>query len=326
MKKILLIALESLILLGLVHAQNGPAEKWNYYMGGSENEHAKFVLECSDGGFLLIGETRSNDGQVSGNHGSYDAWIVKRKSDGTSDWKYCYGTKGLEYAFQAVEVNDGYVIAGEKEYQAWVFKISKSVSFLWEQSYPSSNGDISSFHAIIKKNDGSFLAGGYTNRYNARIMNLSASGSLLSSALLSMGRSIEEIRLPSDGSILVLGNQDQNEPGCFGGELPARGDVWIAKLTQSYNTIWNKYYGGTTYDVFVDAEINANNEIYFIGRTYCKGQITGPNNIGANWPDARFTWLAKANSSGTLLNAKIVSSNPFYQDLGFDYNCVTVDC
>ena len=37
---------------------------------------ANTILQIDDGSFILAGTTASNDGDVSGNHGSFDSWIV----------------------------------------------------------------------------------------------------------------------------------------------------------------------------------------------------------------------------------------------------------
>ncbi len=324
-----------LIFITSIHiavAQTGPGELWNYFAGGSKDESAEFVLECTDGGSLLVGSTRSNDGMVTNFKGASDAWIVKRRNNGTAEWQSCIGASSYDYAHQAVEVSDGYVVVGKKNNDAWVFKLNKSGSLLWEKTYPTGNQRSSELYAIHKKSDGSFLVGGYTNGYysNAMIWNLNSSGNLINGVSYQIGNVIKEIRNTSDGNILIMGDYyNSNEAGCFGGEVPAKGDVWIAKVSNNtYDPIWSRYYGGTTADYFVDGEINANNEVYIIGTTLCKGSITGPNNIGATWPlpDRAFNWLAKINASGTLTHIIIVTSSPFLLDVGWDYHCVTTDC
>ncbi len=315
---------------GILIAQTGPAEKWNYHAGGSKSEQAVFVLECTDGGSLLVGSTSSNDGMVSGNHGSLDAWIVKRRANGTSEWQFCFGTSYNDRAMQAVEVNDGYVIVGQKDNDAWVFKISKTGGLIWEKTYPTGTLATSALFAIRKKSDGTFLVGGHINHNisgNAMIWNISSTGVLIHGLSFTIGYTIHEIRLTSDGNILIMGDYNEREEGCYpNSEVPCYSNLWLAKVTPSFQIIWSKYYGGSTCDLFVDGEMNANNEIYLLGRTYCKGNITGPNNIGGNWPDVQFTWLAKVNPNGVLQNAIIVSSNPFYLDHTADFYCVTTDC
>ena len=54
---------------------------WQKTFGGSQVEAASSIVSTSDGGFIVAGYTYSNDGDVSGNHGSglnpVDAWIIK---------------------------------------------------------------------------------------------------------------------------------------------------------------------------------------------------------------------------------------------------------
>lgn len=328
MKNWILYSIVLTFCLNVLNAQTGPAEKWNYYAGGSRQDLAAFILETTDGGSLVVGRSDSKDGLVVGNHGGTDAWIVKRRNNGTAEWQSCIGTSGDESAHQAVEVNDGYVVVGQKGTDAWVFKISKSGSLLWEKTHVAQVRTWTTLLAIRKKPDGTFLVGGITNNYkNAMIWNLSTTGNLLSGVTFTIGNSIHEIRITSDGNILVMGGFDANEAGCFpNSEVPCYGDIWIAKLNNGYQVIWSKYFGGTTCEGFIDGEVNAADEIYFLGRTYCKGNITGPNNIGANRPDAAFTWLARVSSGGSLLNTRIVSSEPFIWDYTSDFHCVTTDC
>jgi hypothetical protein len=58
--------------------------EWQKCLGGSGDEYIYSILPNSDGGYILSGGTDSNDGDVSGNHGSVDIWIVKL-ADGTNN-------------------------------------------------------------------------------------------------------------------------------------------------------------------------------------------------------------------------------------------------
>lgn len=50
---------------------------WQQCLGGSSIEEAFDIQLTSDGGCVFSGVTGSNDGDVSGNHGGYDMWVVK---------------------------------------------------------------------------------------------------------------------------------------------------------------------------------------------------------------------------------------------------------
>ena len=56
-----------------------PQISWQKALGGSAYDRANSVIEISDGGDLVVGYTDSNDGDVSGNHGGADMWVVKLK-------------------------------------------------------------------------------------------------------------------------------------------------------------------------------------------------------------------------------------------------------
>lgn len=51
--------------------------QWQQCMGGSCDEEAFDIELTPDGGAIFTGATCSNDGDVSGNHGNYDVWVVK---------------------------------------------------------------------------------------------------------------------------------------------------------------------------------------------------------------------------------------------------------
>jgi hypothetical protein len=44
--------------------------------GGSYDDQPMAIIEFTSGRYVLAGSSASNDGNVSGNHGAYDAWIL----------------------------------------------------------------------------------------------------------------------------------------------------------------------------------------------------------------------------------------------------------
>jgi hypothetical protein len=55
---------------------------WQTTFGGSEKEAAFSVLSTHNGEIIIAGETKSNNGHVSGNPGAnYDAWMIKVKDN-----------------------------------------------------------------------------------------------------------------------------------------------------------------------------------------------------------------------------------------------------
>ncbi len=57
--------------------------------------------------------TQSNDGDVSGNHGYYDYWVVKLDSSGDIQWQKCLGGSNIDCASSIQQTSDeGFIIAG----------------------------------------------------------------------------------------------------------------------------------------------------------------------------------------------------------------------
>ncbi|CCU85029.1 PKD (fragment) [Mesotoga infera] len=113
-------------------------------MGGSGYEQATSIEQTSEGGYIVVGLTTSNDGDVSGNHGSSDAWIVKLNSTGSIEWQKCLGGSGYEQATSIEQTSEGgYIVVGlttsndgdvsGNHEDAWVVKLNSTGSILWQK-------------------------------------------------------------------------------------------------------------------------------------------------------------------------------------------------
>jgi len=142
--------------------------QWSKVYGGSKTDEANYVLELNDG-YLVIGTTCSNDGDVSGNHGgangTSDVWIFKVNLQGNLIWQKCYGGSDNEDGMAAVREPDSigndkyFVITGstrsndfdvsgkhnpESVYtDAWVVSVNATGTheIVWQQCYGGSDDD-----------------------------------------------------------------------------------------------------------------------------------------------------------------------------------------
>jgi hypothetical protein len=71
------------------------------------------VKETSDRGFVFVGSSDSNDGDVNGNKGGRDVWAVKVDSIGNAQWKRTVGGSADEVAYDVFQNASGeYMISG----------------------------------------------------------------------------------------------------------------------------------------------------------------------------------------------------------------------
>jgi len=67
---------------------------WQKCLGGYNSDYPVYLTQTGDGGFIIIGDTWSSDGDVTGNHsdtGRADIWVVKLNSEGELEWDHCFG-------------------------------------------------------------------------------------------------------------------------------------------------------------------------------------------------------------------------------------------
>jgi hypothetical protein len=83
-------------------------------LGGSRHDWTFSIQQTSEGGYIVAGYTLSNNsGDVTGNHGLSDCWIVKLDKTGNIQWQKCLGGSNADYAESIQKTSDGgYIVAG----------------------------------------------------------------------------------------------------------------------------------------------------------------------------------------------------------------------
>jgi hypothetical protein len=86
---------------------------WQQSFGGSAPDYAYQMWADSDGDFLISGETKSNNGDATENHGDYDAWVLKVSPTGALLWQKQLGGSLWDNAFTIFPTDDnGYLVTG----------------------------------------------------------------------------------------------------------------------------------------------------------------------------------------------------------------------
>ena len=159
--------------------------QWDTVLGGSFSEEAFAIKTCNDGGYVLAGNTSSDDGDITENNGLRDYWIVKLQANGDVEWQKSYGGSQFDEAVSIDQTLDnGFVVLGyaksndgdvsssitpstngDKDY--WLIKLDSTGNLEWEKSFGGSADDDG--FSVKQTSDGGFILAGLTTSSNVDI-------------------------------------------------------------------------------------------------------------------------------------------------------------
>ena len=124
-----------------------PDIEWHKTYGGSDYDAAVDVLPTQDGGAIVLSYSSSIDGDVFGNHGQIDYWIMKLDSVGHVEWNKVFGGSYADWPYDLVATPDGgYLVAGltqsnngdvtnfKGDRDGWLIKLSSKGDLMWEKT------------------------------------------------------------------------------------------------------------------------------------------------------------------------------------------------
>ncbi|MCW3985980.1 MAG: hypothetical protein NWE91_06195 [Candidatus Bathyarchaeota archaeon] len=276
--------LASVLCIQEIKGVESPPIEWNKTYGGTGLENARCMIQTSDGGYALAGDTASFGA------GNKDFWLVKTDASGNMEWNQTYGGVRAEIAFSVVETSDGgYALAGRtKSFGAeivdfWLVKVDSSGNQEWRKRYGGAG--IEAARSVVETSDGGYALAGFTESFGAGnkdfwLVKVDSSGNhewnkTYGGAGIEAARSVVET---SDGGYALAG-----ETGSFGaGDV----DFWLVKVDSSGNHEWNKTYGGALVDGAFSVVETSDGGYALAGFT---------ESFGASGSDF---WLVKVDSSG----------------------------
>jgi hypothetical protein len=156
--------------------------EWEKSFGGSGNDVATDVYADEDG-FVLVGRTQSNDGDVSGNHGGYDYWIVKIDLKGDIVWQRPFGGSRSERASSIIKTTDNcYIVAGSSNSNDgdvsglhdgygdyWIIKVDPDGNLIWQKLLGGSGYDVAK--SLCHTMDGGIIVAGSSKSKDGDVSN-----------------------------------------------------------------------------------------------------------------------------------------------------------
>src|SRR6056297_1051494 len=260
---------------------------WDQNYGGSDYDIANAVIQTNDGGYVVAGQTASNDEDVGNNHGGYDFWVLRLDANGLLKWESAFGGSNNEYAFDLCKTTDGcYMVAGFTKssdgdvtgYQGnddcWIVKVNDTGALVWQKTLGGGQADRA--YSICSTHDTGFLIGGSSRSSDGDVSDNNGGNDAWLVKVDQVGNIVWEknfggsnidlaravFRTPDNGFIVggETESTDQDVTGNHGNK-----DGWLLKLVPNGNLTWAKCYGGTDDDDIRDVIQTANGGYAFLG-------------------------------------------------------------
>ena len=213
---------------------------WQKSFGGSKVDRAYSIIPTVDHGFLVVGSSFSNDGNISNHHGttdSSDAWVIKLNSAGDLEWQNSYGGSNYDDFKHAIQAPNG--------------------DFICVGSTRSVDGDVTGLHT----------SGIVTS--DLWVVRIDRLGVIRWSKVF--GGSAEDhgqvIRRMADGNYIIGGDSKSND---FDVTVNNGGaDIWVLKINEQGNLIWQRSFGNPNHQYVTSITATSDNSFIVSGyQTY----------------------------------------------------------
>lgn len=144
---------------------------WEKSFGGSEIDEAWGIVATNDGNFIIVGDTRSNDKDVTINKGAADLFVLKITPNGDVVWRKSFGGSSFDTARSISKTSDdGFLISGSSrssdgdilknngQNDALVLKLTTNGDLEWQTTVGGANVDLA--FDVVQLNDNSIVAVG----------------------------------------------------------------------------------------------------------------------------------------------------------------------
>lgn len=318
--------------------------QWQKTYGGTNDDRGSDIIQTSDGGYAILGFSKSNDIDVSENFGDQDFWVAKLNSSGDILWQKSFGFAGADNGISFIQTTDnGFLLTGVLDVSAsgglgnskntrvkhaggdyWAIKIDATGNKQWSRYYGGSFTETP--YDVIQTNDNGYIIVGSSDSndvdisnsngsYDFWVIKISETGTLIWEKSFG-GSEIDEARAiteSNDGNFIIVGDTRSRNLNVTHNNGAA--DLWVIKITPEGTLIWEKSFGGSSFDVGRSISKTPDNNFIISGSSRsANGDVQ--DNKGQN--DA---WILKIDTHANLIWQKTIGGN----NIDFAYDAVELD-
>lgn len=249
---------------------------WSKHYGGSSSEGLTRAKKCGDGGFLMIGETLSDDGDVGldydGSFG-FNGWVLKTDNNGDKLWARVLGSSGEDRISDVIPAADGGCLVigstvgtdhdaegNHGNLDLFAVRLDVDGNTMWHRCYGGSGidgtWDIKGDRAMEDGSGGYYIASGTAS---------------------------------SDGDVAT--------------RAPDLDDFWLIHIDSGGDILWENTYGGPNSQWLHVFCRGADGSFWLGGETWGSGGQVAPLYSSEDG------WVAHADSLGNFINSRTIGAD-----------------
>ena len=219
---------------------------WTKTYGGINSDGGNSIQQTRDGGFIIVGSTRSFGA------GESDVYLIRTDANGDTLWTKTYGGTDYDWGYSIQQMEDGgFIIVGGTnsfgagDYDVYLIRTDANGDTLWTKTYGGADREWG--YSIQQMEDGGFIVAGFTRSFGAGgsdvyLIRTDANGDALwiktyGGVNSDWGNSIQQTK---DGGFIIVGGTNSFGAGDY--------DVYLIRTDANGDTLWTRTYGSADYD------------------------------------------------------------------------------